>query len=153
MLCITSTNNSGNGTKRLIGEDGHLWGYISQDGWLVKVAFPLAGLASNQDFGTLPDRLLHLLIKRLLQVFAGQRTNPGVILQWITNFQPGRVGNKFLFKGLGNRIHHDKALGGNTALTIILETGRNSDLCRFIQVGVLQNDKGIRPTQFQDRLF
>ena len=153
MLCITSTDNSGNGTKRLIGEDGHLWGYIGQDGWLVKVAFPLAGLASNQDFGTLPDRLLHLLIKRLLQVFAGQRTNPGVILQWITNFQPGRVGNKFLFKGFGNRIHHDKALGGNTALTIILETGRNGDLCRFIQVGVLQNDKGIRPTQFQDCLF
>src|SRR6266568_977328 len=140
MLCITGMNNSGNGTEGLIGEYRHLRGHIGQNGWLVEVAFPLAYTASNQDLSTLLDRLLHLLIERLPQVFAGQRTDLSVILQWITDLQSGCVGNKFLLKSLRNRLHHDKALGSDAALTIILEAGCDSYLCSLIQVGILQND-------------
>src|SRR5437016_7945246 len=123
MLYIASANNGGNGAKGFIRKDRHLRGHIGQDSRFVKVTLPLTRPSANQDFGPLFDRLLHLLIERITQVFASQGTELCAIFEWIPHLQLCRVGDKFLFKSLRDRFHYDETLGSDTTLTIILEAG------------------------------
>src|SRR5215467_6293783 len=153
MSRIASANNRCRRTKGLVDKDRHLRSNIGQYGWFIEEAFPFPWLASNQNPCTLPHRCLHQLIERLPQVLASHRTDLGIVLQRITDLQLRRVSNKFLLELISNRFDDDIAFSSDTALSIILEAGRDRDLCRLIKISILQHNKSIRATQFQHCLF
>ena len=151
MLSITRTNHGSDRTKGFLTKDRHLRRDVGQNRWRVEVAFALQWFAAQSHLCAHLDRGLHLFIQILTQIAARHRPDLRLALHWIAHAKLGGNLNKFLFKGVGNRLHHDKALSSNTTLPCVLEASTRCRLCSGIEVGIVQDDKSIRATKFQYR--
>src|SRR6266567_89840 len=143
VLGITSVNDRGCWPKRFFAEHRHLWCHISHDGRSIKIPLAFQRLSSQQHACAHLDGSLHLPVQRVAQVAPRHRSDLCLVLEWIAYTQLRRSFYELALKCLSNRLDDDEALGRDAALPIILEAGRNGDLCRLVQVRICQHNESI----------
>ncbi len=143
MLGITRVNDRGGWPKSLFAEHRHLWCHICHDGRSIEVAFAFKRLSSQQHACAHLDGSLHLPVQRVAQITPCHRPDLCLVLEWIAYTQLRRSFYELALKCLSNRFDDDEALGRDAALPIILEAGRNGDLCCLVQVRICQDNESI----------
>src|SRR5205085_7683709 len=82
------------GTENLLAVSRCISGDMGENSWLVEVARPISALSAGQDLGTRSDRLLHLGVYTVQDVFGCERSDLRCWIKRITHFQTFNALNK-----------------------------------------------------------
>ncbi len=110
-------------------------------------------MPANERVRTTRHRLFDLFGQCVAQVAASERTDVGVALHRVADAQGVHCRGELLGELIGDGFLDDEAFGGNAALAVVLVARAHGHGRGGVQIGVGENDEGIRAAQLQDLLL
>ena len=143
----------GNGrhrAKQLLAESGHLRGHVAQHRWRIVVARPGDFLPPKQQGRPFSQGGRDLLMQLIAQIETRHRPKIVGLITRIAHLQRLNRGNQFCAESLGNPGLNDKALRGGANLSGVLIAANHRGFDRFVEVGIIEDDKRIGTAQFKN---
>ena len=122
-----------------------------QHGRRDEVAAPLGPAAAAAQRRAGGDDLAKLALEGVAQVAARQRPHGHRLAQRVTDDHLAGLGDEAVLELGGDGVHDDEALGGDAALPGVLEPRLGGGARGRLEVGVLEDDEGVRSTELENR--
>src|SRR4030081_1430980 len=95
------------------------------------------------------NRLFHISVKRSDRVGIRQGTKLRAVFEWIADAKILHPLNELALELTRNSFRHDKALGCDARLAVILHAGIDRSSNRRLKIGARHHDEGIASTQLE----
>src|SRR5262245_52497928 len=150
---VLGPDDRGHGTEGLLVESRHALVHPHEERGRIEGAAAGGHLAAQEQAGAVLHRLLDLVMERVAELDAGLRAPVRAAVHRIAHAARGELSREEIEKALGDRVHHDEALGRDAALPAVDEASVRGCLGGRREVGVGQYDERIAAAQLQHRLL
>ena len=146
VLVVVEADDGGCRAEGLLRHDRHVGGDVDEHGRGIPGRAVLEGPSTHQRTCTRLDGGFDLLVEAFGEVGAGEWADPGGGVRRVTH----REGRDRVGETATELIDHgpvdDEPLSGQAALATVEEAGRDGLGHHLVEIGVLKDHEGVRPT-------